>query len=192
MAKNFDAIFKQIEAHSISIAQSAMYDAAQEAYQLAIEKAESCLQNYYKRKPKIYKRTYTLKNAIVPRPPKWHKHRGDNYSIDFGIVYDSSKLTGKYKSNSKWHQSGGKWRSRFNDGKFNPKSSANGTPDSDWILKNYLLGIHPGWLDDEWRGWIDDENTEDTMEDFFITELPQIASDLVFKSMQSAIMNFLK
>lgn len=202
MAKDLNAIFQSIDRHSTLIAHAAMRSAAQKAFALAKEKAQSCLKNYYKRKPKIYKRTYTLQNAIVYRPPTEKKHRGDNYSISFAVVYDSSKLQGKYKSRSWWHQSGDKWKSRF-DGGFNQNRQNNGVPEAGWILKNYLLGIHPGWtynelgshpgwIHNEWRGWIDDESTEDAMEDYFINELPQIVHGLIYESMQSAIMNFLK
>ena len=174
------------------MAMDAMKQAASEAYKLVVEKTKSCLQNYYKRKPKIYRRTDSLKKAISGRAPRL-RTEGDNCVVSFGVIYDSSRLNGVYKSNSRFHQSGDEWVSRFdNASSFNFDDQSNGVPDPGWILENYLNGVHPGWVNGKDYGWVDSENTRDTMTKLFKQELPNEAGKLIYKSMQGAILNFLK
>ena len=193
MSQNLDKMFKQIQKNSEELGVAAMRDAADKSYQLALNQARTCLQTYYKRKPKIYKRTNTLKNAILPDKP-FETADGDHVIISFAIRYDASKLTGKYKSKSKLHQSGSEWVSRFdNPGEFQFDKDSNGIPDSKWILSNYLSGIHPGWYNGKDYGWKDGEqnSTKYIMTQFFEKELYEKAGELIYKSMQDAIVNFL-
>lgn len=194
VSQDLNKLFKQIQKDSEQMAMDAMTSAANKAYELSKEKAKSCLVNYLKKKPKIYKRitpTPLLKAHVLASPKLVEK--GGKCRIRFGIVYDSTKLKGIYKSNSWWHQSGDKWVSRYdNPDKFNFNSQSNGVPDSGWILDNYLKGIHPGWVNGVDRGWVDELKPEEEMEKFFMEELKQKAGELIYESMQEAIIGFLK
>jgi hypothetical protein len=61
----------------------------------------------------------------------------------------------------------------------------NGIPEPEWILNNYLQGIHP-W------GQTDKESTDTTMTRFFQQDLPDKAGDMIYGEMQDAIVGFLK
>ena len=192
MSQSLDKIFKQIQKSSEEMGVAAMRDAANKAYKLVLEQAESCLQTYYKKEPKIYKRTKTLSQAIVPYKPV-ETVNGNHTMITFGIDYDASKLIGKYKSKSDHHQSGTEWISRFDTPDKFKKNGANGIPDANWILNNYLDGIHPGWYGGKDYGWNDGEqnSTDYRMTQFFEAELFEKAGSLIYESMHDAIVNFL-
>lgn len=201
MSQNLNKIFKQIQKNSEQMGVEAMQDAANKAFDLAVNKAKSCLELYYKKKPKIYKRTKQLKSAIKLGKPKL-KESGDKCRISFLIKYDASQLVGKYESRSDFHQSrsdfhqsGKKWISRYKDpGSFNFDGENNGIPDANWILGNYLKGIHPGWRNGKNYGWEDGEqnSTDYIMTQFFEKELFEKASELIYESMQDAVVNFIK
>lgn len=173
------------------MAEAAMMAAANKAYLLTAQKAGECLKNYLAKKPNIYKRLKSspLKNAIKPLKPTLNKNGN---TIIFGLTYDSDRIKGAYKSNSWYHQSGGKWISRFDDpDHFNFDGQNNGIPDSGWILKNYLEGVHPGWINGEDRGWTDKEKPAETMKNFFEKELLEKAPDLIYEAMTNAVVDFL-
>ena len=192
VSQDLDKIFKQIQKNSEEMGVAAMRDAANKAFDLVVKKAVTCLQTYYKRTPKIYKRTHTLRKAIIPWKPK-EESEGNRTMISFGIIYDASKLIGKYKSHSDHHQSGTKWISRFDSPNKLEKYGNNGIPDANWILSNYLDGIHPGWYGGKDYGWNDGEqnSTDYRMTQFFEKELFEKAGALIYESMQDAIVNFL-
>lgn len=84
-------------------------------------KAQSCLYEYYDNyDPSWYDRTDSLIRAFVPYK-KVGVLRGEVVS-GVGVVYDASKLDGVYNSNG--------------SDQYQPV-------DSEWILLNYLNGIHP-------------------------------------------------
>lgn len=153
----FDAIIKDCQA----VAVEAVKSAAKKAQADIVKEAESYLQKYYNNyKPKRYKRTYQLQKAITPVLED-HSN-GSNLSIEVGVEYDSGKLKGAYHSNSRWHQSGDTWRSVTDRSKF---SSDNGIPEPEWIMNNFLDGVHP-WAQ------TDAESTDSLMKKFFDSELP--------------------
>lgn len=194
MSKDLNKMFKQIQKNSEEIAMAAMQNAAGKAFELAKMKTKSCLQNYFKRKPKIYKRQNPspLFKAILYSAPVL-KTKGDKCMITFAVRYDSSKIKGMYKSNSWYHQGGDKWISRYDEpGRFDFDSQNNGIPESGWILNNYLQGIHPGWVNGEDRGWSDKESTADVMKQYFEKDLYEKAGQLIYESMQEAVIDFLK
>lgn len=194
MSKELDKLFKQIQKNSEQMAMDAMMKAANDAYLLSQKKAVSCLKNYLKKKPKIYKRINPspLTKAIMLFKPRLHEKNG-TCTVTFGIGYDSEKIKGMYKSNSWYHQGGGDWISRYDEPeKFNFKSQHNGIPDSGWILSNYLQGIHPGWVNGEDHGWVDSTNTASEMQNFFEKELREKAGALIYETMQDAVINFIK
>ena len=90
--------------------------------------------------PKRYKRTYSLKRSIKPYTKTISS--GEFLELEVGIEYDPSRLEGVYESNSYYHQDGDSWISRYNDN-FDNSGISNGIPESDWILNNFLEGLHP-------------------------------------------------
>ena len=194
VSTSLDKIFQQIQKDSEKMAMSAMMSAANQAYTLAAEEAKKCLQNYLKKKPKVYKRinpSPLAKVATGTKPALTEK--GSKCTIMFAIKYNSNKIKGVYKSNSWYHQSGDTWVSWFNqNGSFNNDGQDNGIPDAGWILNNYLEGVHPGY--DRYggnNGWVDAEKPGETMRKFFEEELPKKASGLIYKAMHGAILDFI-
>ena len=198
MSQNLDKLFKQIQKNSEKLAMDAMMSAANEAFVLAKKEANNCLDNYFKKTPKIYKRLTPspLKNATLWLKPTL-RTKGDSCQIVFALRYDSTKIKGVYKSNSWWHQSGDTWVSRFdNPGDFKFDKQDNGIPDSGWILGNYLEGVHPGWYVNSDKqcvdhGWKDAKKPKETMKNFFEKELYEKAGTLIYKAMQGAVVDFL-
>jgi hypothetical protein len=200
VSKNIDKIFKQIQKESEQIALNAMLQVQRDLVAKVEDEYQSCLKRYYAYKPKIYKRiggsSMALEKAIsvIPTP----EDLVDKCSGFFIILkYDSKKIKGMHKSKSDYHQSGKKWISRFDSPeKFNFNRDANGIPEgnngipeADWILKNYMKGIHPGapWADDT----VDSENTDEHMTEFFDKTLPGMVNDLAVKAMQNAVINYI-
>ena len=147
-----------------------------ELYTKCYDEIESYLQKYYTNyTPKRYNRTHRLKRAILPY---WADKTGKNgISIEVGVQYKSSALKGAYRSNSSWHQSGDTWRSVTDRSKF---SSDNGIPEPEWILNNFLEGVHP-WAQ------TDGESTNSLMEEFFDNELPNRINQYVQDELFAAI-----
>ena len=198
MSQNLDKMFRQIQKNSEEMAMTAMMNAANKAFDLAVQEVDNCLANYLKKKPTIYKRLNPspLKNAVQYAKPKLTE-KGGTCIIAFGVRYDSTKIKGVYKSNSWWHQSGNTWVSRFDEpDKFRFDSQSNGIPDSGWILNNYLEGIHPGFMVKNGElvnhGWEDAVKPKDAMKNFFENELKEKAGPLIYEAMQGVIVDFLK
>ena len=204
MAKDLSDAFKQIEKQSRKMAIDAMREVANKAHQMAIKTAKNCLARYYKNyNPKRYKRTKQLKKAVTASTKPKEARKGDSYTISFFVRYDSNKLKGLYHSNSWYHQSGDKWNpvmftwapdhlvkryahdSGIGQSIRNDWGQNNGIPEPEWILNNYLQGIHP-W------GQTDKESTDTVMTRFFKEELPEKAGDMIYEEMQDAIIKFLK
>lgn len=173
----FDAIIKDCQA----VAVEAVKNAAKKAQTDIVKETESYLQKYYRNyTPTVYKRTYRLKRAMFPY---WADKTGKNgISIEVGVQYKSSALNGAYRSNSPWHQSGDTWHSVTDYSKF---SSDNGIPEPDWVLNNFLEGVHP-WAQ------TDRESTNSLMEKFFENELPNKIDQYVSESLFAAITSRLK
>lgn len=194
MSQSLDKLFEQIQKDSEKMAMGAMMSAANKAYALAVEEAKKCLQNYLKKKPKVYKRinpSPLAKASTGVKPTLVEK--GGKCMIVFGIKYNSDRIKGVYKSNSWYHQSGDTWVSWFSqNGSFNHDGQDNGIPDSGWILNNYLEGVHPGY--DRYggnHGWVDAQKPAETMRKFFEEELYAKAGSLIYEAMQGAIVDFI-
>lgn len=136
----------------------AMQYAADEAEWDIMREAESCLIQYYKNyKPRQYSRLdrfqgdeFTeiagLRTAFLPYNEV--KKDGDAIIAQAGVVYDSSRLDGLY------------WSRASQKPEFNPVSG-------DWVLENYLNGIHP--TTDQFGAYIpisDHVSPKQTMEGF--------------------------
>ena len=94
------------------------------------QEALTCLEKYYYsytdvlHRPKRYERTNQLKESFVKHTVI--KPKTKNIVCEMGIIYDYTKLDGKY---DRAHDESYK-------GNWTP-------PDSSWIVDNYLDGIHP-------------------------------------------------
>ena len=154
----FAAIIKDCQA----IAVEAVKNAASKTQKDILKEADDYLQRYYTNypKPKRYKRTYQLKKAI--KPVFEDKSNSNGISIEVGVEYNSGALKGYY-SNSWYHQTGTHWISR-DSGDFDFDSQNNGIPEPEWIMNNFLEGIHP-WAQE------DHESTNSLMKEFFDVQL---------------------
>lgn len=158
--QGLDAAFAAIIKDCQAVAVEAVKNAAKKTQKDIIKEADNYLQRYYSNyKPKRYQRTHQLKNAI--KPVIEDHSTGTSISIEVGVEYDSSALKGAYKSNSRWHQSGDVWKPVVSYTDF---SSDNGIPEPEWIMGNFLEGVHP-WAQ------TDGESTNSLMEDFFDVHL---------------------
>lgn len=179
MGDNIEKVLNGILENYKAVALEAVKDAAHKGQEDIMKEAKNYLDEYYKNyRPKVYKRKYALKRAILPY---WSDKSGSKgISISIGVQYNAGALKGAYKSNSKFHQSGDVWKSVPWKVRNDPKmfSSDFGVPDPNWILENYMQGIHP-W------GQTDGQDTEEKMNKFFDEELP----NRLEKYVQTAIFN---
>lgn len=183
MGNNIDGVLNKILQDYKAIALEAVKDAAHKGQQDIMEEAKKCLQEYYSSyNPKMYKRKYALKRAIMPYWGDGSNNKG--VSVTIGVTYNAGALKGAYRSNSKWHQTGDAWRSVPLEYRFNPYvdnfSSDYGIPDPNWILENYLQGEHGGVYNDGQGTW-------DKMETFFNKELPDRINTYIRSSLVTAI-----
>lgn len=152
------------------------------------EKAKKDLQSYYDNyTPSMYDRQNKLRRAILP----YYADRSNSKSItiEVGVQYNASALIGAYRSNSWYHQGGDKWYGRDSGIDFN--SQNNGIPEPDWILDNYLEGIHPftriektpnGKREYIYTPIEDKDSPTKLMEQFIETELPDKINDYIYES----------
>lgn len=188
--QGLDAAFAAIIKDCQAVAVEAVKNAAKKAQTDILKEADTYLQKYYGNypNPKRYRRTHRLKRAILPY---WSDKSGrDRITIEVGVQYKSSALKGAYKSNSRFHQSGDVWRSitSTNDYSLNIPSpdkiqkfgADNGIPEPDWILNNFLEGVHP-WAQ------TDGESTNSLMEEFFDKELPNRIEQYIQEGLFGAI-----
>lgn len=153
----FDGILRDCQ----EIARSAIIGASVNVQDDILKEANSYLQMYYNNyTPTSYRRKYNLKQAIVPVFEN-NSNRG-KISYTVGVEYSAWKLEGLYKSNSRFHQSGDTWKSVKDHSKL---TTDNGVPEPEWILDNFLEGVHP-WAQD------DAQSTDTLMRDFFDNKLP--------------------
>jgi hypothetical protein len=128
MAKSFekqlDDAIDEISKNFNKAAQKAVAVAAEKTTDVIYDKALSCLKEYYKSyRPTSYDRTNTLVWSFVKDFSV--KPKGSKITCDMGIIYDPTRLDGFY------------WKNR-GDG-YNSYQE----PDSQWVIDNYLDGIHP-------------------------------------------------
>ena len=178
--RTIDDVFSDVLKDCQKIAIEAVKNAAKKTQADIIKEANDYLKQYYANyKPKQYKRTYRLKRAILPF---WADRTSKNgISIEVGVQYKSSALVGAYKSNSRFHQSGNTWRSVTD---YSRLTTDNGIPEPDWVLNNFLEGVHP-WAQD------DATSTNSLMIDFFENQLPnrieQYVQDELFTAITSRL-----
>lgn len=71
-----------------------------------------------------------------------HQIEGMYISLDFDA---DDKRMQKHRSGSKYHESGNRWISRYED-EFDWDSGDNGRPENSWILENFFMGKHPRYI----------------------------------------------
>ena len=171
MAGGMDDVFANIMSDYQAIAAAAIKSAAKKAQADIVQEADRYLRLYYSSyKPSRYKRTNQLKNAI--KPIFIDKSSGSNIDITIGIEYSADALIGKYHSNSWYHQSGTHWIDR-SSGDFDFDSQNNGIPQPEWILENFLTGVHQ-WGDGSNEKFEHSESSTNTlMQEFFNVHLPK-------------------
>ena len=111
-----DEMFKDYKKAFKSAAESATKQAKDDLYRNAV----SCLVRYYDDyKPTSYDRTYSLMKSFVPysNPVSYN---GDVLICSAGVIFDPSKIDGMYYG-----------------------SEIYSPTDSEWIIDNFLAGIHP-------------------------------------------------
>ena len=189
--KSIDEVFAAIIKDSQNIAVEAVRNAAKKTQTDILKEADNYLQKYYSNyRPTIYKRTHQLHKSIVPVFED--KSKVNKVSIEVGVEYNSSLLKGLYKSKSKFHQSGSPWQSVNDYSKFSPD---NGIVEPEWIMENFLEGIHPRTdiiYTESGRRFIydpqqDGESTDSLMREFFDTKLPDKINRYVQNELFNAI-----
>ncbi len=185
MAKKYDDFSKVYKAVQRNAKMAAILAAKNTAKKIAkdmYKEALDGLKYYYSQyDPDVYDRTYNLKNAIRP----YYKDQSDNktVSIEIGIVYDALYLEAYY-SNSPRHKSGDKWISRDDD-RFDWDGGNNGIPDPEWILDNFLRGIHPKTTKGYFYAPVTDPKSQIQIMNDFIDNKVQ---DLMDKYMDAALL----
>lgn len=121
--QGLDEAIEEISKHYKRVIKSAAEEAIEEAKNDLHANAVSCLVEYYNDyKPTSYSRTYSLINSFVPYASKVKEH--NNLIVcSAGVEFDPSKIQGMYDGSDRY-------------------SNPDGT-DADWIISNFLAGIHP-------------------------------------------------
>jgi hypothetical protein len=119
--KTFADIYKAVIKNAKTAAVAAAKQTAQKIEKDMYKRALDGLKNYYREyDPDVYDRTDYLKNAIIRVYED--KSTDSVVSIEIGIRYDESMLEDHYYSGSTKNPS---------------------YPEPEWILNNFLDGIHP-------------------------------------------------
>ena len=122
--KQLDDAIEEISKKFNKAARKAAEVAAEKTTDAIYNKALSCLENYYASyKPTSYDRTNTLVWSFVKDFSV--KPKRNTIICDMGIIYDPTRLDGFY------------WKKRGEGYHSYPE------PDSQWVIDNYLDGIHP-------------------------------------------------
>lgn len=111
-----DEVFKDYKKAFKVAAQEASETAKDDLYANAV----SCLVRYYEDyDPTSYNRTYSLMDSFVPYVNPVHE-MSDTLICSAGVEFDSDRIAGTYYG-----------------------SEIYSPTDSDWIIANFLVGIHP-------------------------------------------------
>lgn len=111
-----DEIFKDYKKAFKVAAEEATEQAKKDLY----ENSVSCLVRYYEDyDPTSYNRTYSLMESFVPYANPVLEH-GDKLVCSAGVLFDSDRITGMYNG-----------------------SEIYSPTDGEWIIANFLAGIHP-------------------------------------------------
>ena len=139
MAQNYKGLEKAINQLFKDYANSlgkAVKHASKQAEKDIHTYANTCLEEYYNSyDPTSYDRTYNLHRSIVPYSETINDK--DHIIIRAGVGYDASILADTYSGSKKYSPT-----------------------DSEWILENYLKGVHPATFGDPIPGAFYYENVD--------------------------------
>ncbi len=133
-----------------------------------MKKAKTCLLEYYNsREPEQYDRTYILQHAFIPYSPALkttNKNGVEKVSGSVGVEYSPTEL-------EKWIGDPVMYMGRDGTQKIKHVGyygSSNYQPvDAEWVIDNYLLGIHPTTdADDEYIPVMDSKSPNAKMNEF--------------------------
>lgn len=183
--KSVDDVFAEILKDSRAIAIEVVESSAEKAQTDIMLKAYDYLERYYNNfgTPKQYKRTRQLRKSITPVLEGRTKKGADEITIIVGVEYDPAPLEGLYYSNSPWHESGSKWKSVTDYSKF---SSDNGIPQPEWILGNFLKGVHI-WGSEPDQQKKDKESTNRLMKKFIDKDIDKYLTQYIQSALIDAI-----
>ena len=185
---NINETFKQIEKDFIELSKEAARVAAKRAQSKIAIQADKFIADYYDEyQPSSYKRQHALFKLIQ----NYYKEKiGKNgLAIEFGVEYNPSKIKGLHKSNSPFHQSGGKWIAR-NDSGFNFDAGDNGIPEPEWITNMFLSGRHPSGIVGDNDGIKVGRSPDEKMQDFFDTKLEELISEYMHTALMDAVATY--
>jgi hypothetical protein len=131
--KDLNSAMQKLKKNYKKVLKEAVEHATEQARKDVTNKAFDCLKEYYANyDPNSYDRTYSLGNAFLPYS---YIEENDKY-IDsvVGIEYDYSRLDGAYYSGSEKY---GAKKDEYG------RIIEYGSPQSSWIMDNYLEGVHP-------------------------------------------------
>lgn len=123
---------------------------------------QAILDYYTDYKPSRYKR-YKKPDGLYKAFRVAANNDGKRISLSYD--WDFNRLP-KYRSRSKYHQSGNEWISRY-DSRFNWDTDEdgepignNGVPEKGWIFTNFMEGIHPKFFYDSSLDIVIDDSEE--------------------------------
>ena len=187
-ATNIDEVFSQIEKDFMELSKDAARKAANRAQKHIVIQADKFINEYYNEyNPSAYKR----KRALFKLVQDYYKEREGKkgITIEFGVEYNPVKIKGLHESNSRFHQSGGKWISRNTSG-FNKNSGDNGIPQPEWITERFLAGQHPSGMIGDNEGIKIGKSPDEKMQDFFDTRLDNLVGDYMHSALMDAVASY--
>lgn len=165
---NIEKAFRKIEKDFVKIAKEAAKDAAEMAQKDIRQKADEFIDEYYAEyQPEVYKRKYALYKLVEGVYKERENAKG--LTIEFGVLYNASNISGVHESNSWYRQSGTRWIPRLSSD-FDFDSSNNGIPEAPWIMDKFIHGIHPsGYIGES--GGVKFKSPDAKMQSFFDKQL---------------------
>lgn len=125
-AKTLDDALNYIYRNYVKCTQSAALYAATQAKEDVNNKAMNCVEQYYASfEPSIYRRTDSLRHAIVKHLQK-KVMPDDRMIIEAGVIYDANRLQ-QYVQGNPAYDGSQKWR----------------PVEATYVIENFLQGIHP-------------------------------------------------
>lgn len=184
---NGDQVWAKIEDDFGKLLKTAAKEAATKAQKEIRKKADMFIKDYYKYEPVLYRDRKYLLYKLVENYYR-EDESADGIEIEFGIVYNPSKISKEHKSNSRYHKTGTKWIPRSSKS-FKFDSQDNGIPDAEWITNQFLEGYHPSGRIGEDIGNEDPYGSPDKrMQEFFDSEL----GNMIDQYISSSLLNSLK
>lgn len=101
------------------------------------KKSKEAVKHYYDSyRPEVYDRTYALYHSYKV----WDKTAGNEVMVS--VEFSPNLIENAHKSSSQYHQTGDTWN-KIEWPWENPVGNDYGAPEADWIMWNFIHGIHP-------------------------------------------------